>query len=63
MKSLSQLLAARGLQPAGMVAIRNCLHPDDSCADFRSIDDVISANALPMYDRMQDGPHIDHNAS
>jgi hypothetical protein len=63
MMSLSELLGARGLQGAGMVAIRNCLHPDDACADFRSIDDVISANALPMYDRMQDGPRIGHQAS
>ncbi len=63
MMSLGELLGARGLQPAGMVAIRNCLHPDDASADFRSIDDVVNANALPMYDRMQDGPRIDHDAS
>jgi hypothetical protein len=57
---LSELLAARGLPPAGMIAIRNSLHPDDVSADFRDIDDVIHANALPMYDRMQDGPRIGH---
>ena len=43
-----------------MVAIRNSLHPDDVSADFRDIADVIAANALPMYDRMQDGPRIAH---
>jgi hypothetical protein len=63
MMSLGELLRARELQAAGMIAIRNALHPDDACADFRSIDDVITANALPMYDRMQDGPRIDHGAS
>jgi hypothetical protein len=57
---LSELLAARGLHPARIVAIRNSLHPDDVSADFRNIDDVIHADALPMYDRMQDGPRIDH---
>jgi hypothetical protein len=63
MTRLSELLRARGLRPDGIMAIRNSLHPDDVSADFRSIDDVISANALPMYDRMQDGPCIDHAAS
>jgi hypothetical protein len=63
MTSLGELLAARGLPLANMVAIRNSLHPDDVSADFRSIDDLIGADALPMYDRMQDGPRIDHDAS
>jgi hypothetical protein len=62
MTSFGELLAARGLQPAGIIAIRNTLHPDDVSADFRDIDDVIAANALPMYDRMQDGPRIAHGA-
>jgi hypothetical protein len=62
MHSLAELLAARGLQASDVVAIRNALHPDDTCTDFRSIDDVARANALPMYDRMQDGPRIKHNA-
>jgi hypothetical protein len=35
-----------------MIAIRNGLHPDDVSADFRSIDGVIGANALPMHDRI-----------
>src|SRR3954453_3280263 len=61
MRLLSELLAARGLQPAGIVAIRNELHPEDVCADFQNIDDVIGAGALPMYDRMQDGPRIEHD--
>ncbi|WP_445490992.1 hypothetical protein [Rhodopseudomonas sp. RCAM05734] len=45
-----------------MIAIRNTLHPEDMSADFRSMADVIGANALPMYDRMQDGPQIAHEA-
>src|SRR3954470_5866627 len=63
MTSLGGLLVARGLKAAGMIAIRNTLHADDVCADFRSIDDVIGAGALSMYDRMQDGPRIAHAAS
>jgi hypothetical protein len=62
MPSLGELLRARGLQPAGMTAIRNALHPDDACADFRSIDDVARAKVLALYDRMQDGPLISHEA-
>jgi hypothetical protein len=62
MTRLSDLLAARGLSPAGIVAIRNTLHPEDVSADFKDIDDVIRAGALPMYDRMQDGPRIPHDA-
>lgn len=62
MTRLSELLAARGLHAAGIVAIRNSLHPDDVSADFKDMDDVIRAGALPMYDRMQDGPRILHDA-
>lgn len=56
--TLGDVLHARGLHPAGMVAIRNTLHPDDASSDFRNIDDVLRANVLAMYDRMQDGPRI-----
>lgn len=45
-----------------MIAIRNTLHPSDMSNDFRTLDDVIAANALPMLDRMQDGPRIAHEA-
>ena len=58
MTTLGDLLRIRGTDPAGLVAIRNTLHPDDSSRDFRDIDDVRRAGALPMYDRMQDGPRI-----
>jgi hypothetical protein len=58
MISLGELLVSRGLQPTGIVAIRNSLHPDDVSDDFQNIDDVIGAGALAMYDRMQDGPQI-----
>jgi hypothetical protein len=60
--TLADLLRSRGFDPIGMIAIRNTLHPDDVSADFRSLNDVIGANALPMYDRMQDGPQIAHQA-
>ena len=61
-RTLADILTARGLDPANIVAIRNTLHPDDISSDFRSLADVISANALPMLDRMQDGPRITHGA-
>lgn len=60
--TLADLLAARGLDAANIVAIRNTLHPDDISNDFRTLADVIDANALPMLDRMQDGPRIAHNS-
>lgn len=61
-RTLAALLAARGLDAANIVAIRNTLHADDVSRDFRTLADVIEANALPMLDRMQDGPRIAHNA-
>jgi hypothetical protein len=59
--TLADLLAARGFSATGMVAIRNTLHTDDVSNDFRTLADVIEANALPMLDRMQDGPRIAHD--
>ena len=60
-RTLAELLAAHGLDATNVVAIRNTLHPDDVSNDFRTLDDVIAANALPMLDRMQDGPRIAHD--
>jgi hypothetical protein len=62
MRLLRDVLAARGLEAENIVAIRNELHAEDVSADFRDINDVIRAGALPMYDRMQDGPRIPHDA-
>lgn len=59
--TLNDLLSARGLDARDIVAIRNTLHPDDICDSFRTIDDVVYAGALPMLDRMQDGPLIEHD--
>lgn len=61
-QTLADLLAVRGLDAANIVAIRNTLHIDDMSSDFRTLADVIDANALPMLDRMQDGPRIAHEA-
>ena len=61
-RTLADLLAARGLEAANIVAIRNTLHADDISNDFRTLADVIDANALPMLDRMQDGPRIANEA-
>ena len=62
MVELRDVLRARGLDPANIVAIRNELHPDDASSDFRTIDDVLRAGVLPMYDRMQDGPRMGDGA-
>ncbi|WPO41219.1 hypothetical protein [Tardiphaga sp. 42S5] len=61
--TLGELLQARGFDPTGVMAIRNTLHAEDASNDFRDLADVISANALPMYDRMQDGPRIAHRTA
>jgi hypothetical protein len=60
---LRELLVTRGFDPSHMVAIRNSLHPDDISPKFRDTIDIVSAKALPMYDRMQDGPRIGCRAS
>jgi hypothetical protein len=57
--TLNHLLRSRGMDARRIVAIRNTLHPDDICESFRTIDDVVNAGALPMLDRMQDGPLIE----
>lgn len=62
MVRLLDLLRARGLDPTNMIAIRTDLHPDDTSSDFRTIDNVLRAGVLPMYDRMQDGPRIGDGA-
>lgn len=59
--TLASLLSARGFNAANIVAIRNTLHADDVSNDFLTLADVIAANALPMLDRMQDGPRITHD--
>lgn len=61
-QTLGDLLRARGFNTGGMVAIRNTLHAEDVSSDFRTIEDVVHANALQMLDRMQDGPCIAHEA-
>lgn len=61
-QTLGDLLRARGIDPHGVISIRNSLHPEDMSNDFRNLDDVASANAIPMLDRMQDGPHIAHES-
>lgn len=61
-RTLGDLLRARRVDPHGVVAIRNSLHPEDMSNDFRNLDDVANANAIPMLDRMQDGPRIAHES-
>lgn len=61
LRTLGDFLRARGIDPHNIVAIRNSLHPEDISSDFRTLDDVARANAIPMLDRMQDGPRIAHD--
>lgn len=60
-KTLAELLRSRGLHAENLVAIRNDLHPEHACSDFRAIGDLETAGVLQMYDRMQDGPRIAHD--
>lgn len=57
-RTLADVLRARGLPPATIVAIRNALHPDDESTDFPDTEAIVRAGVLGMYDRMQDGPVI-----
>lgn len=59
---LADLLRSRGQDPAAIVAIRNVLHTDLVCDDFRDVDDLARAGILHLYDRMQDGPRIAHDS-
>ncbi|MBR1221101.1 hypothetical protein JQ557_24095 [Bradyrhizobium sp. U87765 SZCCT0131] len=59
--TLADLLRARGVDAAAVTAIRNDLHPEHVCDDFRSIADLDTAGVLHIYDRMQDGPRIAHD--
>lgn len=60
--TLAELLHSRGLHAENLVAIRNDLHPEHACSDFRAIGDLETAGVLQMYDRMQDGPRIAHDS-
>ena len=62
MVRLRDVLRAHGLDSTNTIAIRTDLHPDDISSDFRTIDDVLRAGVLPMYDRMQDGPRFGDGA-
>ncbi|WP_315835873.1 hypothetical protein [Bradyrhizobium prioriisuperbiae] len=61
-RTLAELLRGRGLPAETLIAIRNDLHPEHACSDFRSIADLETAGVLQMYDRMQDGPRIAHDS-
>jgi hypothetical protein len=60
-QTLADLLRSRGVRPEDVTAIRNDLHPEHICSDFRTIADLETAGVLHMYDRMQDGPRIPHD--
>ncbi|MFV0279146.1 MAG: hypothetical protein ACK5JM_00125 [Rhodoblastus sp.] len=52
---LSDLLAARGLDPAAMLAHRNTLDPRDASADAPSIEALARSGHDLVYERMQNG--------
>jgi hypothetical protein len=60
--SLADILQCRALQPAEILATYNDIHPEDTCADFRSVADAMNVNAHHLLDRMQDGPRIANDA-
>jgi hypothetical protein len=56
--TLEHVLRARGLDPARMRAYRLTLHPADRSDDFRTLADVVAANAVGMYQRLHDGRRL-----
>ena len=54
--NLATLLAARGLDPASVIAHRNTLDPRDASPDARSIGALAKTGHDLVYERMQNGP-------
>lgn len=52
---LSELLSARGLDPAGIVAHRNTLDPRDVSSDAPSLEALAKTGHDLVYERMQNG--------
>lgn len=52
---LASLLAARGLDPASLLAHRNTLDPRDASADAPSLAALAASGHDLVYERMQDG--------
>jgi hypothetical protein len=59
---LADLLRRRGLEPSTLTLVRNALAPELASADFATTADLARAGVLHLYDRMQDGPRIPHEA-
>lgn len=53
--NLAALLAARGLDPAAMIAHRNTLDPRDRSADAPSLEALAASGHDLVYERMQNG--------
>ncbi len=54
--NLASLLAARGLDPAGILAHRNTLDPRDASIDAPSLEALAKTDHDLVYERMQNGP-------
>ncbi len=53
--SLTARLRERGLDPAGLLAHRIALHPEDACSDTADTAALLKAGDALFYERLQDG--------
>jgi hypothetical protein len=60
--TLAARLAARGLDPAPLLAFRNTLDRRDADAHWRTIADLEASDHVRVYERMQDGRAFPHEA-
>jgi len=60
-RSLAALLTERALFAPGMRAVRHTLDRRDRTSDLRTIADVVKANQLSIYARMQEGRRLGHD--
>jgi len=56
--SLGALLRARGFDDPGMRALRVTLNRQDRSSDFACLDDLVRANVVGLYERLQDGRRL-----
>jgi hypothetical protein len=53
--TLAALLRERGLADQRVLAYRVTLNPRDRSSDFATLDDLLRANVIGLYERLQDG--------
>jgi hypothetical protein len=60
---LSDFLAEHSLDAANILALRVTLDPRDRCSDFKTLDDLVRANVVGTYERMQNGARLGKDSS